>query len=107
METRQRAVGHSLRRGLVRYGACALAIVLPSHASAQSHDGWPLHGHDLGIGMSQQNLDQFHGRVTGRTENGNACHESPNPSQGTGGQQLTQNMESPQYIRLDRLFLGG
>lgn len=48
METRQRAVGHSLRRGLVRYGACALAIVLPSHASAQSHDGWPLHGHDLG-----------------------------------------------------------
>ena len=48
METLQRAVGHSVRRGLVGYGAWALAILLPSQASAQSRDGWPLHGLDLG-----------------------------------------------------------
>jgi len=48
MDMPLRTVGHSSRRGLVRYGAWVLAMVLSSHASAQSSGSWPLHGHDLG-----------------------------------------------------------
>ncbi len=48
MEMRSGAVGRSVRRGVLRYGGWALVILLPSQLSAQSDDGWPLHGHDLG-----------------------------------------------------------
>jgi len=41
-------VRHSGRRGLVGCGTWALALALPALASAQSGDGWQLHGHDLG-----------------------------------------------------------
>lgn len=33
-------------------------------------------GNDLGAGMTQQNLDQFDGRVAGGTQNGDPCHGS-------------------------------
>ena len=33
-------------------------------------------GHDLRLGMAEQNLDQFQGGVAGGAENGDACHGS-------------------------------
>ena len=38
----------SSRRALARAGTCALLASVPLPAAAQTADGWPLHGHDLG-----------------------------------------------------------